>query len=115
MVFPVIEVRNGVVSVRKAVRSDIVEIVYALIQLIPIGCIATYGDIARILGVSPRYIARILKENKNIIAIPCHRVVRSGGRIGGYTINGKRVDHFKERLLMLESLGKTPCKAKINF
>lgn len=114
MTLPVIEFHNGIFSVRKAGRDDIAEIVYMLIQLVPPGCITTYSSIARAVGVSPRYVARILKENRNHIVIPCHRVVKSNGEIGGYTINGRRADCFKEKLLMLESLRKSLCKLEVS-
>ncbi len=115
MIFPIVEVCNNNFTVRRATKTDIAEIVYALIQLIPIGYVTTYSDIANTIGVSPRYVANILKENKNPIAIPCHRVIKSGGKIGGYTLNGKRADQFKEKLLMLESLGKSPYRIRIDI
>ncbi|MCS7111076.1 MAG: MGMT family protein [Ignisphaera sp.] len=112
MTFFVVEVHKGVTVVRRATKNDIAEIVYALIQLIPLGCVATYGDVAKVVGLSPRYIARILKENRNPIAVPCHRVIKSNGKVGGYTLDGKRASYFKERLLRLESLGKPLCRLK---
>jgi methylated-DNA-[protein]-cysteine S-methyltransferase len=60
--------------------------VYDLLLKIPEGKVSTYGDLARALG-SPsasRAIGRILGENPNPIKVPCHRVVMSNGRVGGY-------------------------------
>jgi methylated-DNA-[protein]-cysteine S-methyltransferase len=60
--------------------------VYDLLLKIPPGRVSTYGDLARALGnpSAPRAIGRILGENPNPIKVPCHRVVMSNGRVGGY-------------------------------
>ncbi len=77
------------------------ELVYALIQLIPVGKVTTYGSIAKILNIHPRVVGRILARNREIIKIPCHRVVRFDGEIGGYS--GGSVD-FKAKLLKIEGV-----------
>jgi methylated-DNA-[protein]-cysteine S-methyltransferase len=54
---------------------------------IPYGSVSTYGDIARAIG-SPRAAratGNALGANPMPIVVPCHRVVASGGKIGGYT------------------------------
>jgi methylated-DNA-[protein]-cysteine S-methyltransferase len=60
--------------------------VYDLLLKIPPGKVSTYGDLARALGnpSASRAIGRILGENPNPIKVPCHRVVMSNGRVGGY-------------------------------
>jgi methylated-DNA-[protein]-cysteine S-methyltransferase len=60
--------------------------VYKLLLDIPSGRVSTYGDIAKILGnpSASRVIGNILGKNPNPIDIPCHRVVLSNGKIGGY-------------------------------
>ena len=60
--------------------------VYDLLLKIPAGKVSTYGDLARALGnpSASRAIGRILGENPNPIKVPCHRVVMSNGRVGGY-------------------------------
>ena len=62
------------------------EDVYELLQKIPPGNVSTYGDLARALGnpSASRLIGKILGENPNPINVPCHRVVMSNGRVGGY-------------------------------
>ena len=67
---------------------------------IPYGEVATYGDIARGIG-SPRAAratGNALGANPMPIVVPCHRVVASGGKLGGYTGGIER----KELLLTLE-------------
>ena len=82
---------------------------YALVSLIPEGRVASYKTLAQALGVSPRLVARLLATNPNPIAVPCHRVVYSDGRLGGYTPRGPR---FKAKLLSFEGVevseGKVP-------
>ena len=54
---------------------------------IPFGDVATYGDISRAIG-SPgaaRATGNALGANPMPIVVPCHRVVASGGKLGGYT------------------------------
>lgn len=53
---------------------------------IPQGKVSTYGDIARAAGCpgGARAVGRILNANPNPITVPCHRVVKSDGSIGGY-------------------------------
>ena len=48
---------------------------------------ASYGDIARVAGGSPRSVGRALGANPIPILIPCHRVVAAGG-FGGYSGGG---------------------------
>ena len=67
---------------------------------IPSGEVATYGTVAREIG-SPRAAratGNALGANPMPIVVPCHRVVRSGGKIGHYTGGAER----KVRLLELE-------------
>ena len=61
----------------------------------------TYGEIAKKLRISPRYVGRVCGENKHIIVIPCHRVIRSDGSMGGFSANGGIV--LKKKLLEFES------------
>lgn len=90
---------------RKLVREVIKEIVFALTSLIPLGKVTTYASIAKVLGINPRYVGKILSSNSNPIVIPCHRVIKSNLRIGGYTLlsKGSSVD-FKKRLLLFEGV-----------
>ena len=61
------------------------EKVYKVVRTIPKGKVLTYKEVARRAG-SPgafRAVGNILNKNYNP-SIPCHRVVRSDGKIGGY-------------------------------
>jgi methylated-DNA-[protein]-cysteine S-methyltransferase len=66
--------------------------VYNLVSNIPLGKIATYGQLASYLGNprAARGIGKILNKNPRPIIVPCHRVVRSDGHIGGYMYGKER-------------------------
>lgn len=71
---------------------DIYQIVYGFVSQIPKGRISTYAEIAKALGDirAARAVGRILNENPRLIEIPCHRVVYSDGKIGGYKFGVKK-------------------------
>jgi methylated-DNA-[protein]-cysteine S-methyltransferase len=53
---------------------------------IPYGAVASYGDVAHEIG-SPRAaraVGNALGSNPIPVVVPCHRVVRTGGGVGGY-------------------------------
>ena len=59
--------------------------VLSAVRRIPPGRVATYGDIAAVAG-SPRAsraVGNILRECRSP-AVPCHRVIAAGGRLGGF-------------------------------
>jgi methylated-DNA-[protein]-cysteine S-methyltransferase len=76
--------------------------VYNMLLKIPVGKVSTYGDIAKALGLphAARLIGQILHENPNPVVVPCHRVVHSNGKIGGYAYGSDR----KRKLLEEEGV-----------
>lgn len=61
------------------------EKVYAVVTKIPKGNVLTYKEVARRAGNSKAYRAVGNILNKNMSSkVPCHRVIRSDGEIGGY-------------------------------
>ena len=62
-------------------KSEVFEQVYDLTRQIPRGRVVTYGDIANVLGINPRYVGYTLHHNPYPGIIPCHRVVNSQGRV----------------------------------
>lgn len=65
---------------------DFTEQVYAAVRRIPPGRVLTYADVARILQrpKAVRAVGNALHKNPELIVMPCHRVVRSDGGLGGY-------------------------------
>jgi len=55
--------------------------VYALVARIPRGKVATYGQIARMLGVprAARTVGWAMHDNPHGARVPCHRVIQQGG------------------------------------
>ncbi|MAH03649.1 cysteine methyltransferase [Candidatus Pacearchaeota archaeon] len=66
------------------------ERVYKIIKKIPKGKVTTYSIIAKKLKTSPRAVGKALNANKNLIKIPCHRVVMSDMKLGGYKLGVKK-------------------------
>ena len=60
--------------------------IYRKLLQVPSGKITTYKELARSVGLQngQRVIGQIMKKNPFPVIIPCHRVVKSNGEIGGY-------------------------------
>jgi methylated-DNA-[protein]-cysteine S-methyltransferase len=76
--------------------------VWAQMRAIPFGEIATYGGLAMALNSGPRAIGMACGRNPIVIVTPCHRVLASGGTIGGYS--GGQGLPTKLKLLALEGV-----------
>ncbi len=61
----------------------------------------SYGEIAKKLGTSPRYVGNVCGKNNLLLIIPCHRVIKSDGSLGGFS--GLGGIKLKKKLLTLES------------
>ena len=60
----------------------------------------SYGEIAKKFKLSPRYVGKICGQNQHILAIPCHRVIRSDGSLAGFSAIGGK--NLKRKLLEFE-------------
>tara|TARA_B100001179_G_C18427752_1_gene333219 strand:+ start:88 stop:534 length:447 start_codon:yes stop_codon:yes gene_type:complete len=58
------------------------------LKKIRFGKTKTYGEIAKKYKLSPRYIGKICGQNKIVLVIPCHRVIRSDSTLGGFSSPG---------------------------
>ena len=79
-------------------------IVWEEISKIPYGETRTYKDLAIAIGKpnSSRAVANACGKNPYPVVIPCHRVIRSDGKIGGYSgVDGEKK---KKELLRLENV-----------
>jgi len=74
--------------------------VWELMAAIPYGQTRTYGELGKEMGLAPRAVGRACGSNPLPIFIPCHRVVASDGKLGGYS--GGEGAETKRRLLQLE-------------
>ena len=86
-------------STKHVIKS---EDVYNMLRTIPTGMVSTYGDLAKALGKpsASRHIGRILSKNPNPIVVPCHRVVKSDGNLGGFALGIRK----KKELLEVEGV-----------
>jgi O-6-methylguanine DNA methyltransferase len=65
--------------------------VFAIVARIPKGKVSTYKEVARAAGRprAVRAVGNILRTNRLLKKIPCYRVIKSDGRIGGYVLGIK--------------------------
>lgn len=74
--------------------------VWTYLQSIPFGSTRSYGQVAKAIGqpTASRAVARACATNPVAVAIPCHRIVREDGDMGGYRWGAER----KKALLAME-------------
>lgn len=85
----------------KTVLDDnLAYLIYSVVEEIPKGCVATYGQIAKLIGKekNARLIGRALKMSFRYGDFPCHRVVNHQGRV---------VPGWTEQISLLKSEGVT--------
>ena len=77
--------------------------VWSEIDKIPRGEVVTYSQIAKNIGhpKAARAVANACGANPNPIIVPCHRVIRSDGELGGYSGPGG----IKKKKELLENEG----------
>ena len=76
--------------------------VYKKLMNVPKGHVTTYGDLAKAVGLKngQRIIGKIMNKNPYPVLVPCHRVVLSTGKIGGYAYG----EHVKMKMLSDEGI-----------
>jgi len=81
--------------------TDFQRLVWAALAQIPAGQTRTYGEVAKSIGRagSARAVARACATNNVAVLVPCHRVIRGDGGMGGYRWGLER----KEALLAREA------------
>ena len=77
--------------------TPLTERIFKLLCEVPRGKVTTYGELAKAANSRAfRAVGQILNRNTNAPKVPCHRVVMSDGRIGGYAFGvSKKVDLLK--------------------
>ncbi len=77
--------------------------VYAVVRRIPRGDVRSYRWVAARLGnpALARAVGQALKRNPWVLRVPCHRVIRSDGSLGGFAWGTAK----KRRLLAAERRG----------
>ena len=80
------------------------QLVWKALLTIPKGKVVTYQQLAKQIGKpkAVRAVANAVAANKLLVVIPCHRVIRSDGSLGGYS--GKGGVKAKRKLLADEGV-----------
>ena len=80
------------------IKEDLIYEILSVVEEIPEGRVASYGQIARLIGrdKNSRLVARVLSHASDYGDFPCHRVVNHAGR----TAPG-----WREQRLLLEDEG----------
>jgi len=76
--------------------------VYKKLTEVPEGMVTSYSELAKAVGIKngQRVIGQIMKKNPYPGIIPCHRVVKADGKIGGYFYG----DKVKQNMLKKEGI-----------
>ena len=83
---------------------------YKVLKKVPLGKVTTYGEIARILkSKAYRAVGNAMNKNPYSPHVPCHRVVKSDGRVGGFASG------IKKKISMLRKEGIKIVKGKIDL
>ena len=79
--------------------------VWNYLKKIPRGKVKTYSEVAKSIGkpLAVRAVANAIGKNPFAPQIPCHRVIRSDGSLGGYSCKGG----IKTKRLLLKKEGIT--------
>ncbi|MEC4847853.1 MAG: MGMT family protein [Nitrosarchaeum sp.] len=76
--------------------------IYKKLLEVPKGKITTYGELAKAVGLKngQRAVGKIMNKNPYPVIIPCHRVIKSDGKIGGYAYG----EEIKSNMLSKEGI-----------
>lgn len=82
------------------------EKIYSVVKKIPKGKVMTYKEVAKKIGHpnSSRAVGTVLSKNYDP-KIPCHRVIRSDGKIGNYNRGG-----MSSKMKILKKEGYIPLR-----
>ena len=77
-------------------KDSFAEKCYSLLRKVPKGKVATYKSIAHALGNKAyRTVGNAMHKNSYAPEVPCHRVVCSDGKIGGFALGVKKKTEMK--------------------
>ena len=78
---------------------------YEKLILIPEGMISTYAEIAKSLDSKAyRAVGNAMSNNPHPISVPCHRIIRSDGSLGGYALGiNKKIQLLKKEGIKIEN------------
>ncbi len=90
------------------IPTDFENKVFSAVKKIPQGRVSTYSIVAKAIGHQKAYrtVGNALNKNTNS-DVPCHRIVRSDGTVGGFAHGAKK------KILILETEGISIANAKV--
>lgn len=96
--------QSWVQKIKEADATPFQKKVWEALCKIPKGTIMTYAELARMVGKpkAVRAVGNAVGKNPFAPGVPCHRVVRSDGKLGGYS--GKGGVATKIKLLKAEGV-----------
>ena len=108
---PMSSLRDRIISCKEI--TEFQKKVYLELLTVPSGQTISYSELARRIGCrSPQAVGQALKKNPFAPEVPCHRVIRSDGKLGGYfgKTDGEMTDR-KRKLLEAEAQETLSSKA----
>ncbi|MEK6896057.1 MAG: MGMT family protein [Nanoarchaeota archaeon] len=83
---------------------------YQLLRKVPCGKVTTYKSLAKALGTKAyRAVGNAMNKNPYAPKVPCHRVIKSNGEIGGFASG------LNDKIALLTQEGVSIEKNKINL
>ena len=78
---------------------------YQKLVLIPKGMISTYAEIAKSLDSNAyRAVGNAMAKNPHPVAVPCHRIIKSDGTLGGYALGiSKKIQLLKKEGIKIKN------------
>lgn len=83
-VIPTTDMGDQLDRIAKSTKTPFQKRVLSLLCQVPRGRVTTYGLMSKHLGSSPRAIGNAMRRNPFAPDVPCHRVVATGGALGGF-------------------------------
>lgn len=94
-----------VAEIKNSSLSDFTKLVYLATIRIPVGHVSTYKLIAEAIDHphSARAVGNALRLNPYAPKVPCHRVVSSNGKVGGFFGDSGDSEGVRRKIALLES------------
>ena len=91
---------SNIKTPHEMVGNQIQKKIWNQLKKIKVGNTTTYGKIAKKYKLSSRHVGKICGQNNLLLIVPCHRVIRTDGSLGGFTsVGGIKL---KKKLLEFE-------------
>ena len=91
---------SNIKTPQEMVGNQIQKKIWNQLKKIKVGNTTTYGKIAKKYKFSPRHVGKICGQNNLLLVVPCHRIIRTDGSLGGFTSFGGI--KLKKKLLEFE-------------